>query len=68
MGHANIETTMDIYAEATELKKQEAIKALESNSTIFQERVLGRDFLKCELTSKKPKYIKLTSNLDTLMD
>ena len=35
MGHANIETTMDIYAEATELKKQEAIKALENNSTIF---------------------------------
>lgn len=35
MGHANIETTMDIYAEATELKKQEAIKALENNSDIF---------------------------------
>ncbi|HKM33569.1 MAG TPA: site-specific integrase [Lachnospiraceae bacterium] len=35
MGHANIETTMDIYAEATELKKQEAMKALEKNSDIF---------------------------------
>ncbi len=35
MGHANIETTMDIYAEATELKKQEAIKALENNNDIF---------------------------------
>jgi integrase len=35
MGHANIETTMDIYAEATELKKREAIKALEKNSDIF---------------------------------
>lgn len=35
MGHANIETTMDIYAEATELRKQEAMKALENNSDIF---------------------------------
>lgn len=35
MGHANIETTMDIYAEATELKKQEALKALEQNNKIF---------------------------------
>lgn len=35
MGHANIETTMDIYAEATELKKQDAIKALEHSSSIF---------------------------------
>lgn len=35
MGHANIETTMDIYAEATELKKRETIKALEKNSDIF---------------------------------
>ncbi len=35
MGHANIETTMDIYAEATDTKKREAIKALEKNSDIF---------------------------------
>ena len=35
MGHANIETTMDIYAEATDTKKKEAIKALEKNSDIF---------------------------------
>ncbi len=35
MGHANIETTMDIYAEATDLKKREAIRALEKNSDIF---------------------------------
>ena len=35
MGHANIETTMDIYAEATEIKKKEAMKALENNSDIF---------------------------------
>ena len=26
MGHANIETTMDIYAEVTDTKKQEAIQ------------------------------------------
>ena len=45
MGHANIETTMDIYAEATELKKHEAMKALEKNSDIFQERVLDRGYL-----------------------
>lgn len=35
MGHANIETTMDIYAEATDVKKKEAIKALKNNSDIF---------------------------------
>lgn len=35
MGHANIETTMDIYAEATEVKKKEAMKALENNFSIF---------------------------------
>lgn len=35
MGHANIETTMDIYAEATELKKQEAMRGLENNINIF---------------------------------
>ena len=31
----SIETTMDIYAEATDVKKKEAIKALENNSDIF---------------------------------
>ena len=35
MGHADISTTMDIYAEATDVKKKEAIKALENNSDIF---------------------------------
>jgi len=35
MGHADIETTMDIYAEATELKKQDAIQALEHSNNIF---------------------------------
>lgn len=28
MGHRNIETTMDIYAEATEEKKQETVEGL----------------------------------------
>ncbi len=28
MGHANIETTLDIYAEVTETKKHEAIEKL----------------------------------------
>lgn len=28
MGHANIETTMDIYAEVTDAKKKEAIENL----------------------------------------
>lgn len=35
MGHADIETTMNIYAEASQLKKQEAIKALEHSKNIF---------------------------------
>lgn len=30
MGHRNIETTMDIYAEATERKKQESFEILAS--------------------------------------
>lgn len=35
MGHANIETTMDIYAEATMSKKQEAIESLSANLNVF---------------------------------
>lgn len=35
MGHANIETTMDIYAEATDIKKKEAIENLSRNLNIF---------------------------------
>ncbi len=35
MGHANIETTMDIYAEATDQKKKEALFELEQNNKIF---------------------------------
>ena len=35
MGHANIETTMDIYAEATDQKKKEALFALEQGNKIF---------------------------------
>lgn len=35
MGHANIETTMDIYAEVTDLKKSEAIENLSHKLDIF---------------------------------
>ena len=35
MGHKNIETTMDIYAEATEEKKQESFENLAANLDIF---------------------------------
>jgi Site-specific recombinase XerD len=35
MGHASIETTMDIYAEVTDSKKQEAIENLARNLDVF---------------------------------
>ena len=35
MGHRNIETTMDIYAEATEEKKQESFENLAAKLDIF---------------------------------
>lgn len=35
MGHANIETTMDIYAEVTDLKKKEAIRNLSQKLDVF---------------------------------
>lgn len=35
MGHANIETTMDIYAEATESKNQQAMKNLSEKLDVF---------------------------------
>ena len=53
MGHANIETTMDIYAEAIESKKQEAMKNLSENLDVFWKRLgsikdtnLERNFFK----------------------
>lgn len=36
MGHANIETTLDIYAEVTDMKKTEAIEDLSRNLHIFR--------------------------------
>lgn len=36
MGHRNIETTMDIYAEATEEKKQESFENLATKLDIFE--------------------------------
>ena len=38
MGHANIETTMDIYAEVTDMKKTEAIEKLSHKLDVFQEK------------------------------
>ena len=35
MGHANIKMTMDIYAEVTDMKKQEAIQNLSRNLDVF---------------------------------
>ena len=35
MGHANIETTLDIYAEVTDMKKTEAIESFSRNLHIF---------------------------------
>ena len=35
MGHANIETTMDIYAEVTDKKKEEAIQNLAHKVDVF---------------------------------
>ena len=35
MGHADINTTMDIYAEVTEMKKKEAMENLSKNLRIF---------------------------------
>lgn len=35
MGHANIETTMDIYAEVTQDKKKHALEALAKNLDVF---------------------------------
>lgn len=35
MGHANIETTMDIYAEVTDMKKTEAIEKLSHKLDVF---------------------------------
>lgn len=35
MGHANIETTMDIYAEVTDMKKKESMKNLSEKYDVF---------------------------------
>ena len=35
MGHKNIETTLDIYAEATEKKKQKSFENLAAKLDIF---------------------------------
>ena len=43
MGHADINTTMDIYAEVTEAKKKASMENLSKNLKIFQERVQKED-------------------------
>ena len=35
MGHADINTTMDIYAEVTEAKKRESMENLSKNLKVF---------------------------------
>lgn len=35
MGHVNIETTMDIYAEVTDMKETEAIISLSEKLDVF---------------------------------
>ena len=35
MGHANIETTLDIYADVTQDKKKEALEILSKNLDVF---------------------------------
>ena len=65
MGHANIETTMDIYAEATDVKKKEAIKALKIIVIYFRKKSLqGDDF------QDKPdiKKVRIHQNDISLLD
>ena len=65
MGHANIETTMDIYAEVTDAKKQEAIENLAHKLDVFQERVrLGLT----EGTTTCVPYDKSTTNSKVLIN
>ena len=65
MGHANIETTMDIYAEVTDAKKQEAIENLAHKLDVFQERVrLGLT----EGTTTCVPYDKSTTNSRVLIN
>ncbi len=35
MGHASIETTLDIYAEVTDMKKKEALQKLSQKLDVF---------------------------------
>lgn len=44
MGHASIETTMDIYAEVTEMTKKEALDNLSANLIFTYFIILGNTF------------------------
>ena len=52
MGHRNIETTMDIYAEATEEKKQESFENLATKLDIFEKCLVERMTTICLVYSK----------------
>ena len=52
MGHRNIETTMDIYAEATEEKKQESFENLATKLDIFEKCLVERMTTICLIYNK----------------
>ena len=41
MGHADIETTAEIYAEVTNKRKKQAMDKLSHNVNVFQESILS---------------------------
>lgn len=52
MGHRNIETTMDIYAEATEEKKQESFENLATKLDVFEKCLVERMTTICLIYNK----------------
>lgn len=57
MGHTSIKTTMDIYAETTEKKKQETFETLQNNNVFFRKKSVSGFVPDTYL-----EYIKFTSN------
>ena len=60
MGHANIETTMDIYAEVTEMKKKQSMNNLAHKI----DELLGKSLDELVSTTNCVLYDKGTTNLD----
>lgn len=58
MGHANIETTMDIYAEATDVKKRKQLKLWKIIVIYFRKKSLQGTISKTNLTSKSQNTSK----------